>query len=62
MDIYFDTLATAAERSEVITGSDTSPATSNISIEQPTVLVHGCKGHFVAVTGTAHRHGKLTEG
>lgn len=62
MDVYFDTLATAAERSEVEEWSSTHDSSDieYISIEKPAVLVHGSRGHFVAVTGTARRHGKLS--
>jgi hypothetical protein len=61
MDIYFDTLATKAERSEVAQWCSTNESSDieYVSIEKPTVLVHGCKSHFVAVTGTAPRNGKL---
>ena len=61
MDIYFDTLATGAERSEVAQWCSSNESTDieYVSIEKPTVLVHGCKAHFVAVTGTARRNGKL---
>jgi hypothetical protein len=62
MDVYFDTLATEAERSEVEQWGTTHESSDieYISIEKPTVLVHGCTGRFVAVTGTASRRGKLT--
>ena len=62
MDIYFDTLASPEERSEVELWRTTHDSTDieYISIEKPAVLVHGCKGRFVAVTGKARRHGKLT--
>jgi hypothetical protein len=61
MDVYFDTPATEAERSEVEQWRTTNEAADieYVSIEQPSVVVHGNTGHFVAITGTVRRHGKL---
>lgn len=61
MDIYFDTLASATERSEVQQWCTTTDCTDieYISIGKPAVFVHGSNTHFVAVTGRAARHGKL---
>lgn len=61
MDIYFDTPATETERSEVEQWCATQDATDveYVSIDQPAVFVHGCKGDFEAVIGRVGRHGKL---
>ena len=61
MGIYFDTVATATERSEVeqwcATHNDTD--IEYVSIDKPAVFVHGSKGCFEAVTGRVGRNGKL---
>jgi len=61
MDVYFDTPANAAERFEVAQWCSTHDSTDieYISIDKPAVYVHGCRGHFEAVTGRAQRDGKL---
>jgi hypothetical protein len=61
MDVYFDTPASEAERSEVERWRTTNEAADieYVSIEKPSVVVHGSTGHFVAITGTARRRGKL---
>lgn len=61
MDVYFDTPASPAERSEVEQWCTTNNSTDieYISIDKPAVFVHGCKAHFEAVIGRVGRRGKL---
>jgi hypothetical protein len=61
MDVYFDTLTSAAEQIEISRWCATNDSShvKFITIKDPAVTVHGSTAGYVAVAGYAARRGHL---